>query len=131
MALAGVKAPTAYSRPLAQGHTISELVGHLTFWQNAVTLRLDGHVAKATGASNFPAIEASEAAWKKQLLDLRASQDQLLQRMVRVRPAELARQVPGKRFTTGFMLAGVAHHALYHAGQISMLKRAIERAYQK
>ena len=45
----------------------------------------------------------------------------------KLRPADLARTVPGHKFSLGFMIAGASQHALYHAGQISMLKKAVLR----
>jgi hypothetical protein len=38
--------------------------------------------------------------------------------------ARLRERVPGKRYDFYFMLHGVAQHALYHAGQIAILKKA-------
>ena len=37
-------------------------------------------------------------------------------------------RVPGKRYDFYFMLHGVAQHALYHAGQIAILKKVQRHA---
>ena len=77
---------------------------------------------------NFPLpAEQTEDSWGGVLKALKANQAELASRMERLKPADLRRQVPGHRYTVEFMLEGVAHHALYHAGQISMLKRARQR----
>ena len=41
----------------------------------------------------------------------------------KVPDADLARRSPGKAYSLGFAIRGIAAHDLYHAGQVQLLKR--------
>src|SRR5579859_8084280 len=64
--LADVDACTAAARPLANAHSIWELVLHVAAWDNAAIIRLDGEKCQPTGSDNFPPVsKPTEAAWRK------------------------------------------------------------------
>jgi uncharacterized damage-inducible protein DinB len=131
-ALDGVDVATANARPLRHGHTICELVLHLTAWTREVARRLRTGVAQDPEEGDWPAGGAStDAEWQSLIgaLDranaelveaIRASDDgQLEQRIGDARDPALGSGV--SRYVT---LHGVAQHHTYHAGQISLLKKA-------
>lgn len=120
-----VDARTAAARPIGAGHNIWELVLHLTAWERVVTRRLSGEKVTLTDAENFGHIkDFGEEAWAAAVARLRSTHTDLIKAVSSLAEEKLGAQVPGKPYDVGFMLHGVAQHAAYHGGQISLLKRA-------
>src|SRR5271166_1585449 len=72
--LGGISAQCAARRPVADAHTIWEIVLHMIFWEGVAARRLAGQRAGLDEALNFPAMpSASEANWQKTLEQFRAS----------------------------------------------------------
>src|SRR5437588_5070104 len=66
--LAGVTAEQAHARPLANGHTIYELVRHIAVWEDGGRRRLEGDRAQIAISSPEdwpPADDKSEDAWEQ------------------------------------------------------------------
>ena len=63
--LRGVTAKQAAARPLAGGHSIWELVLHITAWKKAVRQRVMGRAIELSPREDWPpAGKASAAAWR-------------------------------------------------------------------
>jgi uncharacterized damage-inducible protein DinB len=124
--LRGVDAATALRRPLAGAHNIWEMLLHIGVWESMVRRRLSGEVVLEIPAEeDWRAVdETSEAAWKRTQDDFRAGHEQLQKALARLSDRQLAEPVPGMEYNNYFMLHGVVQHALYHAGQIALLKKA-------
>jgi uncharacterized damage-inducible protein DinB len=123
--LADVDAPAAAARPISLAHTIWELTLHLTAWDGAILRRVAGQAASLNDAENFPEIrDTSESAWRTALENLQRQHQELLRVISDMPDRRLSEQVPGKDYDFYFLLHGTVQHALYHAGQIVMLKRA-------
>jgi uncharacterized damage-inducible protein DinB len=123
--LADVDAPAAAARPISLAHTIWELTLHITAWDAAILRRVAGQAASPSDAENFPKIEdTSESAWRTALENLQRQHQELLRVISDMPDRRLREQVPGKDYDFYFLLHGTVQHALYHAGQIVMLKRA-------
>jgi uncharacterized damage-inducible protein DinB len=123
--LADVDAPASAARPIPLAHTIWELTLHITAWDTAILRRLAGQAASPSDAENFPKIrDTSESAWRTALENLRRQHQELLRVISLLPDGRLSEQVPGKDYDFYFLLHGTVQHALYHAGQIVMLKRA-------
>jgi uncharacterized damage-inducible protein DinB len=123
--LADVDAPAAAARPISLAHTIWELTLHITAWDGAILRRLAGQAASPSDAENFPKIrDTSESAWRTALENLQRQHQELLRAISDMPDRRLSEQVPGKDYDFYFLLHGTVQHALYHAGQIVMLKRA-------
>ena len=123
--LAGVTAEKANARPLPNGHTIWEIVLHITAWQDAVCLRINGRETELSPDQAWPTVkDAREPAWKKSLDALDHSLQNLDGTMATVADAQLGDIVPGRPHSVYFMLHGVIQHNVYHAGQIALLKKA-------
>jgi len=132
--LADVDAPAAAARPISLAHTIWELTLHITgdfratrtYIGDAATPRhVAGQAASLSDAENFPKIgDTSEAAWSTALENLQRQHQELLGVISDMPDRRLSEQVPGKDYDFYFLLHGTVQHALYHAGQIVMLKRA-------
>ena len=124
--LEGMDAATAAARPLPDVHSIWELVLHVSAWDGSASRRLGGETVQLTGTANFPVIpKPTEAAWGRSVADAKHTHDALVKTVAALPESRLRERVPGKKYDFYFMLHGVAQHALYHAGQIAILKKAL------
>jgi DinB family protein len=126
LAFKGVTAKQAAWRPGAGRHNIWEVMLHAGYWKYAVRRRMEGEKRGSfvLKSSNFFARpekgNLNEAAWRadKKLLERE-------HRSLRVMIAKLLRTPRAAKFMK--QLYGVAFHDIYHAGQIRLLRRLMER----
>ncbi|MBZ5647144.1 MAG: DinB family protein [Acidobacteriia bacterium] len=125
--LKGVSAKQAAARPIPNAHSIWELVLHVTTWQSVVVRRLKGEAYDPSPAQDYPPIsDKSAAAWEHDLATLRHVHAELNAAVDRLPESRLTEIVPGAKYTIEFMLQGVIQHDLYHAGQMAILKKALQ-----
>jgi uncharacterized damage-inducible protein DinB len=125
--LAGVSAEQASRHPIRDAHSIWELVLHISSDYTLVLRRLAGDRRQLTPAEAWPPCPPATAEnWQHAVEALRQLNQQLRQ-AVRAFPAERLDQplVPDVSYTAYTQFIGVTQHNLYHAGQISLLKRAL------
>jgi len=124
--LSGISAEQAAARPVAAAHSIWEIVLHATAWQRTVRERLQGHpVEPLADDQDWPRVaDASESAWAGTLRNLRAEYELLRREAEAWRDRDLSLTPGGERYTAYEMLHGVIQHIYYHAGQITILKKA-------
>jgi uncharacterized damage-inducible protein DinB len=124
--LRGVTARQAAWRPARGRHNIWELAVHAAYWKYAVLRRLTGakRGSFAIEGSNWFArpVQPTDAAWKADLALLERTHRELRAAIAALPAAGLRARVQGKR-TAAWLLAGIAAHDLYHAGQIQLIKR--------
>jgi uncharacterized damage-inducible protein DinB len=129
-ALAGVSPEQASSHPIPGAHSIWELVLHIGSDYSLLLRRLAGDGRQLTPEEDWPSCPPATAEnWRLAVEALRRSNQQLRQ-AVRAFPAERLDEplVPGAPHTAYAEFIGVTQHNLYHAGQISLLKRALATA---
>ncbi len=126
--LADVSAEQAAAKPIAGAHSIWELVNHVIAWEQIVKRRLEGEtVVEIPDEVNFPsATDASADAWQATLQALETSNKALRDSIRLIDDAKLEEIVPGMTYSNYFMLHGAIQHDLYHAGQIALLKKALQ-----
>jgi len=123
--LEGVDAATAAAKPLANVHSIWELVLHVAVWDRVACRRLSWEKYQPTGEANFPPVpKATAAAWQKAVADVKRTHDGFVKTVAALPESRLHDRVPGKRYDFYHMLHGLARHELYHAGQIAILRKA-------
>jgi uncharacterized damage-inducible protein DinB len=123
--LRNLDAATAAARPLDDVHSIWELMLHVAAWDDAACRRLGGEKVQLTGTANFPVTpKPTQAKWHEAVAHAKHTHDVLVKTVAALPESRLRERVPGKRYDFYFMLHGVAQHALYHAGQIAILKKA-------
>jgi hypothetical protein len=150
--LRGLTPRLAAWRPGAGRHNIWELIVHSAYWKYAARRRLSGDKTRSfpLEGSNFwerPArASLSRRSTKSPSLSRRSSKSeggvdqlradiqllddmhrQLLETVSAVPASRLRRRVGKSKVTRVDLIAGVAAHDLYHAGQIQLIK-ALSRA---
>ena len=114
----------AFERPLAERHTIWELVAHMKFWETEVRKRLEGVAALPDEKLNFLAMpEASPENWKRALLEFRDSNNSFRAVVAALNDARLEQPLSAPNKSVYVEVHGVIQHNLYHAGQIALLRK--------
>ena len=126
--LEGVTAEQAAARPIVGAHSIWELVNHIIAWEQITKRRLEGDpVNDVPDEVNFPPVaDTDEHAWQVTLESLAASNQSLRDSIKRIDDVKLEEMAAGQSYSNYAMLHGVIQHDLYHAGQIALLKKAIQ-----
>jgi hypothetical protein len=129
--LRGVSLAAAAWRPSPGAHNVWELLVHAAYWKYAAWRRLTG-----AGRGTFPLegsnfferpVQATDAAWRADLRLLDAMHRDLRAAVAATAPRVLDARLPGSNVTRLRLIAGVAAHDVYHAGQIQLLKRLYSR----
>lgn len=131
--LDGVHASTAAARPLPAGHSIWEIVLHVTGWTREAARRLGGAPPAEPEPGDWPpAGDPTPERWAAALADLVAAHTELEHAIARVPPDQWhAPPTTPRDATTGSgvtfaqLVNGVVQHDAYHAGQIAILKKGI------
>lgn len=124
--LKGISAKQAAWRPSGKRHNIWELAVHSAYWKYAVRRRLEGgrRGSFALKGNNFFARpeqgKATEAAWREDRALLEKEHCALEQSVLRA----IQKPLTKKQL---HMLCGIAFHDIYHAGQIRLLRRLMEK----
>jgi uncharacterized damage-inducible protein DinB len=127
--LEGVSAENAAARPIAGGHTIWELVLHVTAWTDVFRRRLEGTAVEEPEVGDYPPPPApAEAAWTAAKEALFAAHEALTRRVAALGPSALRAPVPGRPFDNHFQVRAAIRHTVYHSGQIGLLRKSRARA---
>ncbi|HET6267430.1 MAG TPA: DinB family protein [Acidobacteriota bacterium] len=123
-ALSGVGADKAAANPVADAHSIWQIVLHITAWERGVRLRLEGNEVTLTAERDWPPIkDVSSASWKETLDHLDHEHQFLHQAIAKLSDDSLEKRLPGSPYDAYVTLHGVIQHDLFHAGQIMLLKK--------
>src|SRR5262249_28327521 len=128
--LAGISPEAAAARPIAERHSIWEIVLHVTGWTREVERRLHRGPPAQPEGGDWPTMPAkpTRAAWSHTLAALEAAH-RALEAAVSQAPHSRWQAIVGKQrdpaqgtgYSFGTMVAGLATHHAYHAGQIAVL----------
>lgn len=120
-----VSAAEAAARPAGVAHSIGTLVAHAALWKEVITARLNGQARTVTDpAENFPPVPAD--AWEATRNRLEVAHQELRDRVRTLDPTIVGRDLAaGDPPTAALQVLGVAHHDLYHAGQVAVIKRML------
>ncbi|MBA7622335.1 hypothetical protein ES703_29711 [subsurface metagenome] len=127
--LKGVDVGQATVRPIEGRHTIWEIVNHCTYWMESVDKALHGEVMESIPETeDWVGMGETADDWKRDLERMDQTYEKL-QETIEGFEGDLDAMV-GAQFGENFfqfshrkMLHGVADHNIYHAGQVSILKR--------
>jgi len=130
--LRGLTLPQLLYRPRKDGHNIWELAVHCAYWKYVAKSRLVGGKSGSfplEGSNFFPRGKGSSLSdWKRDLALLKRQHAQLKAVVVALDPALYDDLIAGSRHTVRRTVLGVAAHDIYHAGQISLLRRMASSA---
>src|SRR5262245_56028374 len=123
-ALEGVTAAGATRRPIGAAHSIWEIVSHVCATDGRVRAQMTGE--KPGEEADWPPLtKTDEAAWRKAVAELKATLRGLRDAVAKLPEGRLHQVVPGQAHSHWHLLLGSLHHDLYHAGQISLLKKGL------
>ena len=123
-------AEKVYMHPIANAHSIAELVLHMTAWTEEVIERLHGAAAKEPLRGDWPEPrEQSSAEWELMLNDFKKANQKLLDTLNNLNLSDWAtpvkddRDFVAKDATTNYsqLVNGLIQHHAYHSGQIALL----------
>ena len=119
--LSGVAAGDAAAHPLPSAHSIWELVHHLHAWIAEADATVRGkRYESLKGDRDWPPVTNTSAeAWAEALAAFERAEESL-EEAVRAFPPEKLGEGDRSSYT---LLHAIAHHNLYHAGQIALLKK--------
>lgn len=127
-----VEARTAAWRPGAQRRNLWEIVVHCAYWKYTIRRRLLGEKRGSFGlkGSNWftrPVVVSAEA-WAADVALLDETHRSMRAAIAQLALADLRITPPGGKINNWEIIAGIAAHDVYHAGQIQLLKRLAARA---
>lgn len=127
--LQDVDAGMASKRLFSKGHTIWEIVLHITAWEKAVLESLSGSPLDLKDQEDWPAPQDGKPeAWKKLLEELGTNHRNLQVALSGLQDSVLQKEVEQSEYNLYTLLHGVIQHTLFHAGQVSMLRRALQNS---
>jgi hypothetical protein len=116
--------------PRAGRHNIWEIVTHAAYWKYAVRRRLLGEKRGSfslQGSNWFVRpIDRTEKAWKADVALLDGEHQRLRAAVAALRPEHLDRPSRGSKTLARRLIAGIALHDVYHAGQIQLIKKLLK-----
>jgi uncharacterized damage-inducible protein DinB len=131
--LAGVSSSMAAARPVANVHSIWEIVLHMTGWQREVARRLGGAAPGLPDEGDWPAPpESSGEAWDRAKAELSESLEQLVDAVSALSDQDLQVRIGtsdrplGTGVTRAETVIGMLQHNAYHSGQIALLIKALQ-----
>lgn len=127
--LKGVDYLQASQRPVSGGHTIWELVQHILNWREFAIKKMEGETdfdITLNSSDDWVYSQAPiEAQWQNLLSELVASQQTILEILESWFDEQLDEKVPGKDYTFYTLLQGIMDHDIYHAGQLALVRKAL------
>lgn len=124
--LRGVSAERAAAHPIPGVHSIWQLVLHLTAWTAEVQQRLEGSAPGEPAEGDWPVVpEPTAEAWRSAVDGLARTHASLMEAVDRIGEGDVGRDV-GNGVDVATMLVGLAQHDAYHAGQLAVLRRALD-----
>lgn len=125
--LTGVTSEQAFSRPIAAAHSIWELLLHIEAWEIVALDAMKGApMPYLPPEQDFPPItDASSGAWDAIQDSVFGTHADLVRAIENFGDARLSETVPGRPYDFYQLFHGLAQHAIYHGGQIAILKKTL------
>jgi uncharacterized damage-inducible protein DinB len=123
-ALEGVTAKMAAAKSPSGCHNIWQIVEHMTFWQDTARRWLQGDTRRPAPDEDWTTLEdKSDGAWRKTLWNLERSNELLIDQVMLLEESRLEQPIFEGMSRVEVVLHGIVQHNIYHAGQISLLKK--------
>ena len=126
--LDNVTAKQAGARPISNAHSIWELVVHVEAWVKFCLGAVQGRPIPAWATmpkeEDWPAVgDTSEQAWKQAVSAFFSTHLKLVEALKTLSDDRLETTVPGRTYNFYHLFQGMIQHAVYHGGQIALLKK--------
>ena len=122
--LDAINSVKASVRSVDNTHSIWEIVLHTDAWQKVVKTRLNGKNINLSDDEDWSqVISKDENSWNITLTTLAENFKTLLESVSTFDESALNEMVIRQSYSNYFMLHGLVQHYVYHAGQISLLKK--------
>src|ERR1043166_2852214 len=95
--LEGVSEEQARARPIANAHSILEIVVHVRAWMDAVSERLAGSERELTTEEDWS--DVARTSWPAVLEELDHAESRVCDAVARLRPEDLDTPVPAQRYS--------------------------------
>ena len=120
----------AQARPIANAHTIWELVRHVEVWVKFCIGAIEGTPIPAWSTmpkeDDWPPVaDTSEKAWKEAVSAFFSTHLKLVESVKTFKDDQLETTVPGRTYNFYHLFQGMIQHAVYHGGQIALLKKVL------
>jgi hypothetical protein len=123
-ALADVTPALAFWRPATGRHSIAEIALHHAYCARAVRVQLSGRPAEPfvlTGEDWFDLDDDGRFSWARVQAVVDGEQRRLAELVADIEAGKTISPIPdAERFT---LVLGITCHAVYHAGQVQLIKR--------
>ena len=125
-----ITAGQAQARPIANAHSIWELVVHVEAWVILAEGAVQGKPIPAWSTmpkeQDWPPVgDTSEVDWKEAVKSFFSTHLRLVEAIKKLGDDRLEATVPGRPYNFYHLFQGMIQHAVYHAGQIALLKKAL------
>jgi hypothetical protein len=130
-ALDGVTFETAVHRPIPEAHSIAEIVMHAGTWHDVVRRRIEGESPQVSDEEDWPPPPKNEKEWSAAVTRLLETGQALSETVAAFPVSRLEEMRPGVNDSWYGLLIGELQHVLYHAGQVSLLRKAAPKAGKK
>jgi uncharacterized damage-inducible protein DinB len=128
----GLTPEEASWRPGNNRHNIREIVVHCSYWKYAVWRRITGEKRGSfplKGSNWFARVSVDDTeGWKADVELLEKMHRSLVEAVSHLPVKDLGKIPKGSRVPNRMIASGIAMHDVYHAGQIQLLKRMMNRA---
>ena len=126
--LENVTAEQAEAHPIRNGHSIWELVLHLDAWVNFALRALQGVAIPPCQSMPKeldwpPLTNAADQSWKQAVDSLLSRYVELVEAIKNCNDHRLDAIVPGRTYNFYRLFQSMTQHAVYHGGQIALLKK--------
>lgn len=129
--LTDINPSQAAAYAIGSAHSIWELMLHIEAWERVAIAAIGGTAMPEPmpPEQNFPrVVDRGEAAYKAARERLFEVNQKLAAAIESFDPGRLENAVPGRAYDFYHLFHGMTQHALYHAGQIAILKKAVQPA---
>ena len=129
--LAGVSVEAAAAHPVPGAHSIWEIVLHLAGTYRLVLQRSRGQSGNLTAEQDWPSVGAPEAdRWHDAVEELRRLNREVRLAILGFAGDGLDQMLAPGHYSAYTHFAGLPQHDAYHAGQISLLRKALVRVVE-
>jgi uncharacterized damage-inducible protein DinB len=128
--LSNVTAAEAIAHPIVNAHSIWELVLHVEAWVQLSLAAVRGVPIPAWRTmpkqQDWPAVaRTDEDEWREAVNSFFSAHSKLVETVKTLNDDRLDETVPGRAYNFYQLFHGMIQHAVYHGGQIALLRKAI------